>query len=85
MTKKTEKRVKGYTVDLRLLITEKDLKKIKSASNAYKTKAFKQYSNLLLNCIMTMDISRDTNKEEETSKVKEFNNLEDLESYNREG
>lgn len=84
MTKKTEK-VKGYTVDLRLLITEKDLKKIKSASNAHKTKVFKQYSDLLLNCIKAMDISRDINKEEEASKVKEFNNLEDLESYNREG
>lgn len=85
MTKKTEK-VKGYTVDLRLLITEKDLKKIKSATNAHKTKVFKQYSDLLLNCIKAMDISRDTNKEEkEANKVKEFNNLEDLESYNREG
>ena len=83
MTKKTEK-VKGYTVDLRLLITEKDLKKIKSATNAHKTKVFKQYSDLLLNCIKAMDIPREV-KEEETNKVKEFNNLEDLESYNREG
>lgn len=84
MTKKTEK-VKGYTVDLRLLITEKDLKKIKSATNAHKTKVFKQYSDLLLNCIKAMDIPREVGKEEETNKVKEFTNLEDLESYNREG
>lgn len=83
MTKKTEK-VKGYTVDLRLLITEKDLKKIKSATNAHKTKVFKQYSDLLLNCIKAMDIPREVVKEE-ANKVKEFSNLEDLESYNREG
>lgn len=73
--KKTE-RVKGITVDLKLLITEKDLEKIKKLKNPNKSKVYKQYNNLLFNCLKTLEIPRD-------EKVEVFNSVEDLETFNK--
>lgn len=73
---KTEpKRVKGITVELKLLITEKDLEKIKRLKNPNKSKVYKQYNNLLFNCLKTLEIPRD-------NKVEVFNSIEDLETFN---
>ena len=69
------KRVKGITVELKLLITEKDLEKIKKLKNPNKSKVYKQYNNLLFNCLKTLEIPRD-------NKVEVFNSVEDLETFN---
>ncbi len=69
------KRVKGITVELKLLITEKDLEKIKKLKNPNKSKVYKQYNNLLFNCLKTLEIPRD-------NKVDVFNSVEDLETFN---
>ena len=68
-------RVKGITVELKLLITEKDLEKIKKLKNPNKSKVYKQYNNLLFNCLKTLEIPRD-------NKVEVFNSVEDLETFN---
>lgn len=70
-------RIKGITVELKLLITEKDLEKIKKLKNPNKSKVYKQYNNLLFNCLKTLEIPR--NKEE----VEVFNSIEDLETFNK--
>lgn len=69
------KRVKGITVELKLLITEKDLEKIKKLKNPNKSKVYKQYNNLLFNCLKTLEIPCD-------NKVEVFNSVEDLETFN---
>ena len=69
-------RVKGITVELKLLITEKDLEKIKKMKNPNKSKVYKQYNNLLFDCLKTLEIPRDNNK------VEVFNSVEDLETFN---
>lgn len=69
------KRVKGITVELKLLITERDLEKIKKLKNPNKSKVYKQYNNLLFNCLKTLEIPRD-------NKVEVFNSVEDLEAFN---
>ena len=68
-------RVKGITVELKLLITEKDLEKIKKLKNPSKSKVYKQYNNLLFNCLKTLEVPRD-------NKVEVFNSVEDLETFN---
>lgn len=72
---KKQERVKGITVELKLLITEKDLEKIKKMKNPNKSKIYKQYNNLLFNCLKTLEIPRD-------NKVEVFNSVEDLETFN---
>lgn len=68
-------RVKGITVELKLLITEKDLEKIKKLKNPNKSKVYKQYNNLLFNCLKTLEIPHG-------KKVEVFNSVEDLETFN---
>lgn len=69
------KRVKGITVELKLLITEKDLEKIKKLKNPNKSKVYKQYNDLLFNCLKTLEIPRN-------NEVEAFNSVEDLETFN---
>lgn len=69
-------RVKGITVELKLLITEKDLEKIKKLKNPNKSKVYKQYNDLLFNCLKTLEIPRN-------EKVEVFNSVEDLEIFNK--
>lgn len=71
------KRVKGITIELKLLITEKDLEKIKKLKNPNKSKVYKQYNNLLFNCLKTLEIPHD-------NKVEVFNSIEDLEMFNED-
>lgn len=68
-------RVKGITIELKLLITEKDLEKIKKLKNPNKSKVYKQYNNLLFDCLKTLEIPRN-------NKVEVFNSIEDLETFN---
>lgn len=68
-------RVKGITVELKLLITEKDLENIKKLKNPNKSKVYKQYNDLLFNCLKTLEVPRD-------NKVEVFNSVEDLETFN---
>ena len=75
MMKIEPEKVKGITVELKLLITEKDLEKIKKLKNPNKSKVYKQYNNLLFNCLKTLEIPRD-------NKVEVFNSVEDLETFN---
>ena len=72
---KKPERVKGITVELKLLITEKDLEKIKKLKNPNKSKVYKQYNNLLFNCLKTLEIPYD-------NKVEVFSSVEDLETFN---
>lgn len=72
---KEPERVKGITVELKLLITENDLEKIKKLRNPNKSKVYKQYNNLLFNCLKTLEIPR-------KEKVDVFNSVEDLETFN---
>lgn len=68
-------RVKGITVELKLLITEKDLEKIKKMKNPNKSKVYRQYNNLLFNCLKTLEIPHN-------ERVEVFNSVEDLETFN---
>lgn len=69
------KRVKGITVILKLLITENDIEKIKRLKNPNKSKVYKQYNDLLFNCLKTLEIPRN-------EKAEVFNSIEDLETFN---
>lgn len=72
---KEPERVKGITVELKLLITEKDLEKIKKLKNPNKSNVYKRYNNLLFNCLKTLEIPRN-------EKVEVFDSVEDLETFN---
>lgn len=70
--RKQERKTKGITANLKLLILEDDLKKIKSLKYPEKSKVFKQYSDLLLNVIKNIEVPKKIN---ETN----FNSIESLE------
>lgn len=73
---------KAITANLRLLILEEDLKKIKKVpyKDRNKNKIYKKYSDLLFNTIKNISIPRDV----EVVDKKDFDSLEDLESFNGE-
>lgn len=77
MAKKEKVTARGITAQLRLLILEDDLNKIKKLKNPERSKVFKQYSNLLLNVLKNIEVPK-INSE----KVNQFNSVEDLEKFN---
>lgn len=77
MAKKEKVTARGITAQLRLLILEDDLNKIKKLKNPERSKVFKQYSNLLLNVLKNIEVPN-INSE----KINQFNSVEDLEKFN---
>lgn len=77
MAKKEKVTARGITAQLRLLILEDDLNKIKKLKNPERSKVFKQYSNLLLNVLKNIEVPK-INSE----KINKFNSVEDLEKFN---
>lgn len=77
MAKKEKVTARGITAQLRLLILEDDLNKIKKLKNPERSKVFKQYSNLLLNVLKNIEVPN-INSE----KINKFNSVEDLEKFN---
>lgn len=74
-------KVKGIQASLNLMITLDDLKKIKGLKeeDKYKSKTFKNYSDLLFNVLKEIDTSK-LNKEQ----PKTFTSIEDLEQHIKE-
>lgn len=70
--------VKGITVELKLLITEDNLEKIKKLKNPNKSKVFRTYSNLLFDCLKSLTIPKQIKTDEK------FTSLEDIERFNKD-
>ena len=70
--------VKGITVELKLLITEDDLEKIKKLKNPNKSKVFRTYNNLLFDCLKSLTIPKQIKTDEK------FTSLEDIERFNKD-
>lgn len=69
--------VKGITVELKLLITEDDLEKIKKLKNPNKSKVFRTYNNLLFDCLKSLTIPKQIKTDEK------FTSLEEIERFNQ--
>ncbi|MBP5597572.1 MAG: hypothetical protein J6Y02_19530 [Pseudobutyrivibrio sp.] len=67
--------VRGLTVELKLLITEDDLNKIKKLKNPNKSKVYKIYNDMLFNCLKSLEIPKQKNDK--------FNSVEELERFNK--
>lgn len=67
--------VRGLTVELKLLITEDDLNKIKKLKNPNKSKVYKTYNDMLFNCLKSLEIPKQKNDK--------FNSVEELERFNK--
>ena len=70
--------VKGITVELKLLITEDDLEKIKKLKNPNKSKVFRTYNNLLFDCLKSLTIPKQIKTDEK------FTSLEEIERFNQD-
>lgn len=70
--------VKGITVELKLLITEDDLEKIKKLKNPNKSKVFRTYNNLLFDCLKSLTIPKQIKTDEK------FTSLEEIERFNKD-
>lgn len=62
---KEQKSIKALSVNLRLLIPESDLNKIKQLKNPFKSKVFRTYSGLLLNTIKSLEMPEERSNKEE--------------------